>query len=100
MNKGYGVDYSKGRSKTVIGVFGGNGLEAVYEAGGIEGLNDTFDIAPSHTGDEDYALCHKCTFFVKEGNCTLWELQQKAANVKLYSCKKFFDKPNIQRMGE
>ncbi len=62
--------------------------------------NNIFDIVPPRDSKIRHSLCHTCAFFIKEGQCKKGELAEKAANVKLYTCKKYFNKQDIQHLGE
>lgn len=60
--------------------------------------NNVFNIIPPSNSEIKSSLCHTCTFFVKMGDCKRGELNEKAADVKLYTCKKYFAKQDIQHL--
>lgn len=60
--------------------------------------NNTFDIVPSKNSKIKNSLCHTCAFFIKEGDCKKGELNEKAVNVKLYTCRKYFNKQDIKQL--
>lgn len=79
-------------SVTMLAVFGAGGVESVYEAND----NNNFDIVPPR-GTRQKSICESCAFFIKEYNCKKNELQEKAASMKLYTCKKYFSKEDVKQ---